>query len=134
MLDSLTRTELQEVLLEVWYKEKITAMIITHDVDEAIFLSDRVVMMTNGPRAKVGDILAVDFSRPRIRKDVIEHPNYYDCRARLIDFLEGKYATKETKLRKQTAFQKSFIFSKPLDRLNIPRETQEDNLILAPES
>src|SRR6185503_13806254 len=61
MLDSLTRAELQEVLLEVWFKEKITAVLITHDVDEALFLSDRVVMMTSGPSAKVGDVLSVNF-------------------------------------------------------------------------
>ncbi len=89
MLDSLTRVELQEVLLEVWYTEKITAVMVTHDVDEAIFLSDRVVMMTSGPKARVGDILKIGFSRPRSRKDVMEHPDYYRYRGRLIDFLEG---------------------------------------------
>lgn len=89
MLDSLTRTELQEVLLEVWHTEKITAVMVTHDVDEAVFLSDRVVMMTSGPKAKVGDILNVEFNRPRHRKDVMEHPQYYPYRGHLIDFLEG---------------------------------------------
>lgn len=89
MLDSLTRAELQEVLLEVWSREKITAIIITHDVDEALFLSDRVVMMTSGPRAKVGDILSVPFGRPRERSAVIEHPEYYQCRGHLLDFLNG---------------------------------------------
>ena len=89
MLDSLTRVELQEVLLEVWHTEKITTVMVTHDVDEAIFLSDRVVMMTSGPRARVGDILKIDFSRPRSRQDVMEHPDYYRYRGRLIDFLEG---------------------------------------------
>jgi nitrate/nitrite transport system ATP-binding protein len=90
MLDSLTRAELQEVLLEVWNRDKITAMMITHDVDEALFLSDRVVMMTNGPGAKVGDILPVRFSRPRQRQDVIDHPDYYHHRGYLIDFLDGR--------------------------------------------
>ncbi len=89
MLDSLTRVELQEVLLEVWYSEKITAVMVTHDVDEAIFLSDRVVMMTSGPRAKVGDIVHINFPRPRLRTEVMEHPDYYGYRGRLIDFLEG---------------------------------------------
>lgn len=88
MLDSMTRFELQEVLMEVWSKEKITAMLVTHDIDEALFLSDRVVMMTNGPHAKVGDILNVPFARPRLRKDVIEHPDYYRYRGYLTDFLE----------------------------------------------
>lgn len=89
MLDSMTRFELQEVLMEVWSWEKITAMLVTHDIDEALFLSDRVVMMTNGPRAKVGDILQVPFARPRLRKEVIEHPDYYRCRGYLTDFLEN---------------------------------------------
>ncbi len=89
MLDSLTRAELQEVLLEVWNTEKITAVMITHDVDEALFLSDRVVMMTSGPRAKVGGVLDIDFPRPRKKEEVIERSDYYKKRGVLIDFLEG---------------------------------------------
>ncbi|MEO0899942.1 MAG: ABC transporter ATP-binding protein [Bacteroidota bacterium] len=88
MLDSLTRAELQDVLLEIWDKEKITAIQITHDVDEAIFLADRIIMMTSGPRAKVGDILSIDFERPRERKEILNHPDYYRYRKHLIDFLE----------------------------------------------
>ncbi len=88
MLDSLTRGELQDILIEIWNKEKITAVMITHDVDEAIFLADRVVMMTSGPRAKIGDILSIDFERPRTRKTILEHPDYYEYRKHLIDFLE----------------------------------------------
>ncbi len=90
MLDSLTRAELQEILLEVWFTEKITAVIVTHDVDEALFLSDRVVMMTRGPRAHIGNVLKVDFPRPRIRQEVMERPDYYTCRGKLIDFLEDE--------------------------------------------
>jgi len=89
MLDSLTRIELQEVLLEVWNREKITAIMVTHDIDEALFLSDRVVMMTSGPRAKVGDIFSIPFNRPRHRTAVIEHEDYYQCRGHLLDFLNG---------------------------------------------
>jgi len=88
MLDSLTRAELQDVLLEVWNKEKITAIQITHDVDEAIFLADRVIMMTSGPRAQIGDILNIEFERPRERKEILNHPDYYKYRKHLIDFLE----------------------------------------------
>src|SRR5918993_1445335 len=73
MLDSLTRFELQQVLIELWRKDKKTALMVTHDVDEALFLSDRVVMMTNGPEARVGDILHVPFPRPRDRREVMEH-------------------------------------------------------------
>lgn len=87
MLDSLTRGELQDVLLEVWGKEQITAMMVTHDVDEAIFLSDRVIMMTSGPFAKIGDELVIDFERPRDRKSVLEHPDFYDYRGYLLNFL-----------------------------------------------
>ncbi|MCA9395191.1 MAG: ABC transporter ATP-binding protein [Candidatus Omnitrophica bacterium] len=89
MLDSLTRAELQDVLLEVWNKEKITAIMVTHDVDEALYLSDRVVMMTSGPYAKVGDVLEIPFHRPRERSAVMEDPRYYDCRGHLLDFLNG---------------------------------------------
>jgi len=88
MLDSLTRGELQDILIEIWNKEKITAVMITHDVDEAIFLADRVVMMTSGPSAKIGDILNIDFERPRTRKSVLEHDDYYKYRKHLIEFLE----------------------------------------------
>lgn len=88
MLDSLTRGELQDILIEIWNKEKITAVMITHDVDEAIFLADRVVMMTSGPKAKIGDILNIEFDRPRTRKSVLEHDDYYKYRKHLIDFLE----------------------------------------------
>jgi nitrate/nitrite transport system ATP-binding protein len=88
MLDSLTRWDLQEVLMEVWTRTKVTAMLVTHDVDEAILLADRVVMMTNGPNAKVGKILDIDLPRPRTRKALLEHPNYYALREQLLTFLE----------------------------------------------
>lgn len=88
MLDSLTRGELQDVLLEVWNKEKITAIMITHDVDEAIFLADRVIMMTSGPSAQIGKIENILFERPRERKFIIEQEDYYHYRKSLIDFLE----------------------------------------------
>jgi nitrate/nitrite transport system ATP-binding protein len=90
MLDSLTRMELQEVLLSVWREKRITALMVTHDVDEALFLSDRVAMMTSGPEAKIGDILHIPFDRPRNRQAVLEHPDYYRLREHLIGFLEGQ--------------------------------------------
>jgi ABC-type nitrate/sulfonate/bicarbonate transport system ATPase subunit len=88
MLDSLTRYELQKVLIELWRKNKITALMVTHDVDEALFLSDRIVCMTDGPEAEVGEIMEVHFPRPRERKAVMEHPDYYVLREHLIEFLE----------------------------------------------
>jgi nitrate/nitrite transport system ATP-binding protein len=90
MLDSLTRYELQEVLLDLWQKDQKTALMVTHDVDEALFLSDRVVMMTNGPAATVGEILEVTFPRPRSRQQLLEDPEYYRLRAQLIGFLEER--------------------------------------------
>lgn len=90
MLDSLTRYELQEVLLDLWQKDQKTALMVTHDVDEALFLSDRVVMMTNGPAATVGEILEVKFPRPRSRKQLLEDPLYYQLREQLIGFLEER--------------------------------------------
>ncbi len=88
MLDSLTRWELQEVLMEVWSRTKVTAICVTHDVDEAILLADRVVMMTNGPRARIGKIVDVNLPRPRTRKALLEHPDYYNYRAEVLQFLE----------------------------------------------
>ena len=88
MLDSLTRFELQQVLLDLWRRDRKTALMVTHDVDEALFLSDRIVMMTDGPEAEVGDILEVPFERPRNRRQIMESPVYDRLRARLIEFLE----------------------------------------------
>jgi nitrate/nitrite transport system ATP-binding protein len=87
-LDSLTRIELQDVLIELLERDPKATLMVTHDVDEALFLSDRVVMMTQGPEAKVGDTLTVPFERPRNRKAVLEHPRYYELRARILGFLE----------------------------------------------
>jgi nitrate/nitrite transport system ATP-binding protein len=88
MLDSLTRWELQEVLMEVWSRTKVTAVCVTHDVDEAILLADRVVMMTNGPQATIGKITEVKLPRPRTRKALLEHPDYWGYRAEILGFLE----------------------------------------------
>ena len=89
MLDSLTRWELQDVLMEVWKQTQVTAICVTHDVDEAILLADRVVMMSNGPNAKIGNIMKVDLPRPRSRKELLDHPDYYAYREELLDFLEA---------------------------------------------
>jgi nitrate ABC transporter ATP-binding subunit len=90
MLDSLTRLELQDVLLELLHREGLTALMVTHDVDEALYLSDRVVMMTNGPAARVGDILTVPFARPRDRRAMLDDNAYYAEREKLIGFLEAQ--------------------------------------------
>jgi|TARA_A100001391_G_scaffold63912_1_gene39875 nitrate/nitrite transport system ATP-binding protein len=89
MLDSITRWELQDVLMEVWAKTQVTAICVTHDVDEAILLADRVVMMSNGPNARIGNIMDVDLPRPRSRKALLAHKDYYAYREELFDFLEA---------------------------------------------
>ncbi|MBL9126401.1 MAG: ABC transporter ATP-binding protein [Verrucomicrobiales bacterium] len=93
MLDSLTRMELQQVLVDLWTRNHLSALMVTHDVDEALFLADRIVLMTNGPEARVGDILAVPFARPRDRKSLLEDPEYYRLRSELIEFLEVRAYT-----------------------------------------
>jgi nitrate ABC transporter ATP-binding subunit len=90
MLDSLTRMELQEVLGAILQRDEKTAFMVTHDVDEALFLADRIVMMTNGPRARVGEVLESPFERPRRRSDVLAHPKYYQLRERMIRFLKDQ--------------------------------------------
>jgi nitrate/nitrite transport system ATP-binding protein len=90
MLDALTRLELQGVLMELWSRHRITALMVTHDVDEALYLSDRVAMMTSGPSATLGGILDVPFSRPRDRHQVMDDPEYDGLRDRMIGFLESQ--------------------------------------------
>ena len=87
-LDSLTRFELQDILLRVWEQSGKTVVMVTHDVDEALYLADRLILMTDGPEATVGDVLQVPFPRPRSRAAVLAHPEYHVCRRHVIDFLE----------------------------------------------
>jgi nitrate ABC transporter ATP-binding subunit len=87
-LDSLTRFDLQDILLRVWERSGKTVVMVTHDVDEALYLADRLILMTDGPEATVGEVLAVPFPRPRSRAAVLGHPRYHACRRRVIDFLE----------------------------------------------
>jgi nitrate ABC transporter ATP-binding subunit len=90
MLDSLTKMELQEVLLDLWRRNQLTTLMVTHDVDEAIFLSDRVVMMTDGPEAEVGDIFEIPFERPRNRAAILADPRYLEIRNHLLTFLNER--------------------------------------------
>jgi nitrate/nitrite transport system ATP-binding protein len=94
-LDPITREELQEELLKIWQEYKVTILMITHDIDEALFLADRIVMMTNGPAATIGEILEVPFSRPRDRARVMEDPRYYELRNEALDFLYHRFAHSE---------------------------------------
>ena len=86
-LDSLTRMDLQDTILDILNREKVTTMLITHDVDEAVYMADRICMMTNGPRARVGQVLDIPFPRPRDRQQVLSSDLYYDLRGSLVDFL-----------------------------------------------
>ena len=98
MLDSLTRMELQEVLGAILEQDEKTALMVTHDVDEALYLADRIIMMTNGPRANVGMDITVPFARPRDRNAVLTHPKYYEIREQMLSFLE-----EQEKLKKKVA-------------------------------
>jgi nitrate/nitrite transport system ATP-binding protein len=86
-LDALTRAKLQDELLEIVQKTQATVVMVTHDVDEAVLLADRIVMMTNGPAATIGEILSVHLPRPRARMALAEDPHYIACRKAVLDFL-----------------------------------------------
>ncbi|MBE9167786.1 ATP-binding cassette domain-containing protein [Pleurocapsales cyanobacterium LEGE 06147] len=99
-LDPITREEMQEELLKIWRDHRATVLMITHDIDEALFLSDRLVMMTNGPAANIGEILEIPFARPRgaaapatqDRMRLMENPQYYELRNYTLDFLFRRFA------------------------------------------
>jgi bicarbonate transport system ATP-binding protein len=91
-LDAITREEMQDELLAIWSRTKTTGLMITHDIDEAILLSDRIVLMTNGPAATIGEIFEVPFPRPRSRERLQEHPGYYTLRNAFMKALYEKFA------------------------------------------
>ncbi|NDA75184.1 MAG: ATP-binding cassette domain-containing protein, partial [Synechococcaceae bacterium WB8_3_299] len=94
-LDALTRGNLQEKLMQICNEHELTAVMVTHDVDEAVLLSDRIVMLTNGPGSKIGDILEVDIPRPKQRLEVVHHPSYYSLRSEIIYFLNRQKRVKQ---------------------------------------
>jgi nitrate/nitrite transport system ATP-binding protein len=87
-LDALTKRKLQAQVLEIWEGHRQAVMMITHDVDEAIYMSDRIILMTNGPEAQIGEILEVPFPHPRDRKKILKSQEYYDLRNQALGFLE----------------------------------------------
>ena len=91
-LDAITKEELQEELLKIWNQNRCTVLMITHDIDEALFLADKLVMMTNGPAANIGEVLTIPFNRPRDRSRMMEMPEYYQVRNYALDFLYNRYA------------------------------------------
>jgi nitrate/nitrite transport system ATP-binding protein len=90
-LDALTREEMQDELLKIWEAHRTTVLMITHDIDEAILLADRIVMLTNGPAATIGEIFEVPFPRPRSRTEVAEDPFYYTLRNNILSFLYERF-------------------------------------------
>jgi nitrate ABC transporter ATP-binding subunit len=95
-LDPITREELQEELLKIWQDHRITVLMITHDIDEALLLSDRIMMMTNGPAAQIGEIMEVPFARPRDRARILEDPRFFELRNEALDFLYHRHAHDDT--------------------------------------
>ncbi|MGL4882391.1 MAG: nitrate ABC transporter ATP-binding protein [Waterburya sp.] len=91
-LDPITREEMQEELVKIWQDHRCTVLMITHDIDEALFLSDRLVMMTNGPSANIGEVLDIPFPRPRDRQKMMEDPQYFKLRNHALDFLFRRFA------------------------------------------
>jgi nitrate/nitrite transport system ATP-binding protein len=89
-LDALTRAHLQDQVMQIHATLGNTVLMITHDVEEAVLLSDRIVMLTNGPSARIGSILDVPLSRPRARLDLVADPTYISCRAAVLDFLHRR--------------------------------------------
>jgi bicarbonate transport system ATP-binding protein len=101
-LDALTRGGLQERLMQICEENHVTAVMVTHDIDEALLLSDRIIMLTNGPESKIGQILEVDIPRPRKRLEVVEHPSYYSLRSEMIYFLNQQKRVKKIRAQKTT--------------------------------
>ena len=88
MLDSITRRELQDLVLDLWEEDPKTVIMVTHDIDEALYLSDRIILMTDGPESRVGKEIAVTLRRPRNPEDLMSNPDYFRMRAEVIQFLE----------------------------------------------
>jgi nitrate/nitrite transport system ATP-binding protein len=102
-LDALTRGSLQEQLMKICNEHNVTCVMVTHDVDEALLLSDRIVMLTNGPEAHIGQILEVPIPRPRQRLEVVNHPSYYNLRNEMIYFLNQQKQAKKRKAQQTAA-------------------------------
>ncbi len=112
-LDALTRGNLQERLMQICQESNVTCIMVTHDVDEALLLSDRVVMLTNGPEAHIGQILEVAIPRPRKRLEVVKHPNYYSLRNEMIYFLNQQ---KRAKIRRK---ETTVVAGRGLEKVNL---------------
>lgn len=106
-LDALTRSSLQDQLMQIAQEHELTCVMVTHDVDEALLLSDRIVMLTNGPESYVGQIIDVPFVRPRERMAVLNHPNYYGLRSEIVYFLNQQKKAKQRKAKQMAAIARN---------------------------
>ena len=107
-LDALTRGKLQDKLIEICDKTKQTTFMITHDIDEAILLSDKILLMSDGPEARVAEAVMVNIPKPRNRAEIVNHPAYYIIRNYLVDFLVNQSSKISAKLKKGTLIDKHF--------------------------
>jgi len=114
-LDALTRGGLQEQLMKICQESNVTAVMVTHDVDEALLLSDRIVMLTNGPEAQIGQILEVPIPRPRQRMEVVNNPNYYALRNEMVYFLNQQKRVKQRKVKQAP----TVISANGLEKVNL---------------
>ena len=113
-LDALTRGNMQEKLMQICQENEVTAVMVTHDVDEALLLSDRVVMLTTGPEAHIGQILEVDIPRPRRRLEVVNHPTYYAMRNEIVYFLN-----QQKRVSKRVKAAPAVIAANGLEKINL---------------
>jgi nitrate/nitrite transport system ATP-binding protein len=111
LLDVITRMELQDELMRLWEKERKTVVMVTHDVDEALLLADRIVLMTNGPAATVGEIVRMPFTRPRERLSIFNDPRYLETRGQVLTFLEERAHSKQ--LPELSIVKKSSVTERP---------------------
>ncbi|MFN6131380.1 MAG: nitrate ABC transporter ATP-binding protein, partial [Synechococcaceae cyanobacterium] len=119
-LDALSRGNLQEKLMQICNEHQLTAVMVTHDVDEAVLLSDRIVMLTNGPGSKIGGILEVDIPRPRQRMNVVHHPSYYSLRSEIIYFLNRQKRVKQWQAKPHKVLAKHGLEKVNLDLGFVP--------------
>lgn len=113
-LDAMTRANLQDELVTLWERERVTVMMITHEVDEALLLSDRIVMMANGPAAHVAEVMRVDLPRPRARLAMVDHPSFYRQRGELLYYLN-----KCKRAKQRPAAQKPVVSGAAGDALTV---------------
>ncbi|MGM0832954.1 MAG: ABC transporter ATP-binding protein [Pseudomonadota bacterium] len=114
-LDALTRGVIQDELIKIWSQDQQTVFMITHDVDEAILLADRIFLMTNGPQARIAEAVEIDLPRPRQRADVIKHPHFYTIRNYLVDFLVNR----SSELRTQTPDSQGMCYPTPINPVQL---------------